>query len=309
MGRFVSKIVLIVFSSCVLAMNGCTNAGTNDGGSVTDGSMDGGPDSGIGDGGLDGGEDADGGIDGGQCTIGIDCPVEEMMDIPAGSFMMGCNIDTDDECLTDENPYHFVSVPMFKIDKFEVTAGNYKKCVEAGVCTAAKTGGFCNFDLSGMENHPINCVDWYQSAKYCMWARKHLPSEAEWEKAARSSDGRKYPWGNTGLDCEHAMQNATSCGNNGTATVGSNPKGVSPYGVMDMIGNVWEWVEDDYHLDYTDAPQNGSAWICTPERCNYRVLRGGSWMDYYTYYLRASSRLVSDPSYYNGLAGFRCSRR
>jgi formylglycine-generating enzyme required for sulfatase activity len=232
-----------------------------------------------------------------------------MCDVPAGDFWMGCNTAVDSECGTDENPYHKVTVPAFRIDKYEVTANDYKACNTASpsTCTTPNATQYCNWGVSGRESDPINCVDWNQAKAYCEWAGKRLPTEAEWEKAARGTDGRKYPWGNTGLDCDHAVMSVSPCYNSRTAVVGSKPSGISPYGAMDMIGNVWEWVEDDYHDTYTGAPTNGSAWIDTPRLSN-RPVRGGYWNTTYTAYLRSSERHVDAKTSRGNYGGFRCSR-
>jgi formylglycine-generating enzyme required for sulfatase activity len=234
----------------------------------------------------------------------------DMCDVPAGVFHMGCNSAVDSECQSNENPYHDVTTGAYKIDKYEVTVSQYAACNAASpsTCTAPKTGSGYNWGVSGRENHPINGVDWNQSKAYCAWAGKRLPSEAEWEKAARGPDGLKYPWGNTGLDCDHAVMSVSPCSNSNTAQVGSKPLGVSPYGAMDMIGNVYEWVEDDYHGTYNGAPTNGSAWVDSP-RGSDRVLHGGGWRDYYaySYYLRASYRYGFSPIYKDDIRGFRCA--
>lgn len=229
----------------------------------------------------------------------------DMCDVPASAFMMGCNSAVDTGCSSNEIPYHNVTVPAFKIDKYEVTASEYKACVTASGCTAGNTGNDCNYNKSGKENHPINCVDWTQAKAYCTWAGKRLPTEAEWEKAARGTDGRKYPWGNDALDCNRAVHSASPCYSPGTAVVGSKPTGASPYGAMDMAGNAWEWVEDWYHTTYTGAPTDGSAWL-TPTGTT-RVGRGGSWTSGSANYLRVSGR-GGGPTDWDIGSGFRCAK-
>jgi formylglycine-generating enzyme required for sulfatase activity len=220
--------------------------------------------------------------------------------------MMGCNSLEDTECYPDEKPYHSVSVPAFMIDKYAVTTGEYRRCMDAGVCTAPHSGSSCNHGVPDGDRHPINCVDWSQAKAYCAWAGKRLPTEAEWEKAARGTDGRKYPWGNDSLDCDHAVWNYSKCGNLGTAPVGSKPAGSSPYGAEDMIGNVWEWVEDWYHDGYAGAPSDGGAWLTPPG--TLRVVRGGSWLAASPIFLRVSYRSRDEPWVWSAYHGFRCAR-
>jgi len=273
-------------------------------------------------------EPTDGGFPDGGADAGAGCesvipPIADCQDyggnlgwmcnVPVGCFMMGCNGAVDLDCLDtyyDEYPYHPVTCTSeYKIDKFEVTVSQYTTCIDNdGGCSTPGQGDPCNWGISGRENHPINCVDWDQAWAYCKWVGKRLPSEAEWEKASRGVDGRKYPWGNTEIDCDHAVQNVTSCGITGTAIVGSKPLGVSPYGAMDMTGNVWEWVEDDWHDDYTGAPTDGSAWICNPTRCSSRVWRGGSWGNEHPDALRSSHRDWGVPTFSDCYNGFRCAQ-
>lgn len=207
-------------------------------------------------------------------------------EVPAGEFYMGCNEQVDSGCYYDEKPGRRVSVGAFKIDKTEVTVAAYRRCVNAGVCSSAGlTITFaCNWDKADHENHPINCVDWSQAQAYCQWAGKRLPSEAEWEKAARGTEGRVYPWGNAW------DRNRANVGGSGTVAVGSYPAEASPYGVLDMAGNVREWTADWYDSDH-----------------KYRVLRGGSWVDE-PWFARATNRGWVDPGYRFDFVGFRCAQ-
>ena len=244
------------------------------------------------------------GTDLGGCTTSCG----EMVTVTAGSFWQGCNAEVDDDCDSDEKPYHQVTVPAFEIDKYEVTVGLYGDCVGTGHCSVPDTGGYCNWGVSGREDHPVNCITWYQAGEYCAWAGKRLCSESEWEKASRGTDGREYPWGNVPATCEYAVMDdgGFGCGTVGTMAVGSKPGGASPYGAMDMSGNVWEWVEDDWHRSYNEAPTDGSTWMDNP-RASYRVRRGGSFEDD-DGYMPSSSRYYDDPVYSNGSIGARCCR-
>jgi serine/threonine protein kinase len=123
---------------------------------------------------------------------------KEMVLIPAGEFMMGCNETVDQQCYDHEKPSKEVYLDAFYIDKYEVTVAEYRRCGEAGKCSTQNLTPYdsCNWNKAGRTNHPINCVDWNQAQAYCEWAGKRLPTEAEWEKAARGTDGRVYPWGN-----------------------------------------------------------------------------------------------------------------
>ena len=229
--------------------------------------------------------------------------------IPAGSFWMGCNSAVDNDCDSDESPYHEVTLSGYYIDKTEVTVDDYADCVTAGACTAPSTASsYCNWEVSGKGNHPVNCVNWSQAGEYCTWAGKRLPTEAEWEKAARGTDGRKYPWGNEDATCEYAVMDdgtGNGCGTDSTWEVcGKSPAGDSPYGLCDMSGNVWEWVSDWYDSGYYTNSQasNPTGPVSGPTR----VRRGGG-VDS-AHYLRASFRHYYNPSDYNDYLGFRCVR-
>ena len=221
--------------------------------------------------------------------------------VPGGEFFMGCNERVDTECYEDEKPSRRVNVPSFRIDTTEVTVAAFGKCVDAGACVAPATGGNCNWGQSSRADHPINCVDWSQAEAFCRWSKKRLPTEAEWEKAARGTDGRKYTWGNEGFGSRKvaniADRNTTfewalkthDDGHAETSPAGAFPAGASPYGALDMIGNVWEWTADWYEAGKT------------------RSIRGGSWGDG-PRNARASARPRYAPGYRYANIGFRCAQ-
>jgi formylglycine-generating enzyme required for sulfatase activity len=179
----------------------------------------------------------------------------EMVAVPAGEFFLGCNEQIDRECYDDEKPGRRVFVAAFRIDKTEVTVAQYGRCVQAGGCSSPDTRSGCNYGTGGRDEHPVNCVDWQQADTYCRWAGKRLPTEAEWEKAARGRDGRIYPWGNQ-WDTSRA-----NVGSGGTVAVGSYASGASPYGALDMSGNVWEWTADWYDGEHKYRSGRGGSWV------------------------------------------------
>ena len=164
--------------------------------------------------------------------------------------------DVDTEADDEEKRQHrVVLLDAFWIDRTEVTKAQYQRCVEAGVCAAPSCSG------TGKGDHPVVCVSWRDASKYCAWAGRRLPTEAEWEKAARGTDGRKYPWGNQDvvgnllnfcdINCSNSWKEAAvNDGYAETAPVGTYLAGASPYGAWDMAGNVWEWVADWYDGTY-----------------------------------------------------------
>ena len=243
--------------------------------------------------------------DGSNCNSNGLCEKDGMVLIPAGSFWMGCNSTVDSDCYNDEKPYHKVTLSAYYIDKTEVTQGEYRKCVDAGECDTPS----CKWDPTGTPNRPVVCVDWNDATAYCAWAGKRLPTEAEWEKAARGTDGRKYPWGNQTATCEYAVMydgSHSGCGTGSTWDVCSkSPAGDSPYGLCDMSGNVWEWVSDWFGSGYySNSPSSNPT---GPDSGSSRVSRGGSF-DFYGVSLRASSRDYDTPSHGHADLGFRCSR-
>ena len=218
--------------------------------------------------------------------------------IPGGTFYMG-----SDAGGADEQPVHAVSVPAFEIMNTEVTVELYRQCVNDHACTQPHADSLCNWNLGGRDEHPVNCVDWHQAVDFCRWAGGRLPSEAEWEYAARGAgQDILYPWGDDLPSCDRA--NYTGCEDQ-TWTVCNTTTGNTSQGLCDMGGNVWEWVQDWYHDGYTGAPADGSAWESPSGE--YRVLRGGSW-HVLAGGLRTSYRSQAYPDAAFSYYGFRCAR-
>ena len=222
--------------------------------------------------------------------------------IPGGTFQMGSN-DGDN----DEKPVHSVTVSTFDIAATEVTVGQYRQCVDARVCSAPATDSiYCNWGKSDRENHPVNCVDWNQATTYAKWVGGRLPTEAEWEYAARSGGrNQKYPWGNQTATCGYAVmsEGGYGCGRDSTWPVCSKTTGNTAQGLCDMAGNVWEWVSDWFG-------SYGSGSVTNPTGSSsgsYRVIRGGSF-DYDARYVRAANRAIDDPGSRNFGLGFRPAR-
>jgi len=224
-------------------------------------------------------------------------PVAEMMvEIPAGEFTMGNDAGDD-----DEKPAHTVPLEAFEIDMFEVTNADFAKFVEeTGYQTGAEKAGEAGWRAyaEGKDNHPVVKVTWNDANAYCEWAGKRLPTEAEWEKAARGTDGRTYPWGN---DWDPAKANTKESGFRGTVAVGSFAEGASSYGVFDMAGNVWEWTADWYQA-YPD-----SAYQSEYFGEKFKVTRGGGWFQEEKL-VTTYNRSATDSSAANDDLGFRCAR-
>jgi formylglycine-generating enzyme required for sulfatase activity len=245
------------------------------------------------------------------------------------------------DALKDERPAHQVTLSPYCIDLTEVTVAQYKRCSDRGECKRAPRENewpnidaherkiydpLCNIrDPDGRANHPINCLDWELADAYCHAQNKRLPTEAEWEFATRGSDGRKYPWGDDaptrggrlnacgkecvawgkknqadGLDAMYPMDD----GFPNTAPVGSFPQGASPFGLEDVVGNVWEWVADWY------GPYGGGKETDPggPKTGTDRVIRGGAWNGSDPAWVKPTFRFKSDPSLRSHGIGVRCAK-
>ncbi len=237
--------------------------------------------------------------------------------VPAGPFWMGQ--DTVGE--QDERPRHRRTLGAFQIDRTEVTRGQYDRCIAAGACTSARPLDARFRDPA----QPIVGVSWFQSRAYCAWVGGRLPSEAEWEKAARGDDGRTFPWGEDYPNSALAWYGHEEDTGH-PSPVGTHPRGASPYGALDLAGNVWEWVEDPYDpyaYRHPEAPATCETALAAlrdlrdrhvrgftgsnplPDTCE-RVLRGGGW-NYGGDGLRSSNRVHHAPSFRLVMSGFRCA--
>ena len=223
-----------------------------------------------------------------------------MVYIPAGGFEMGLNNSSG-----DEQPVHTVNLDAFWMDQTEVTNAMYQKCVNAKVCEPPTST--YRFGDPQYEDFPVVYVDWNRAKAYCEWAGAQLPTEAQWEYAARGGlPQNTYPWGNDSPSCSLGAENGVNyyaCNKNGAIAVRSfKPNG---YGLYDMAGNVWEWVNDWYSSSYyTISPADDPV---GPDSGKYRVLRGGSWYSNVSY-LRVSYRLNFNPASASSDFGFRCAR-
>jgi formylglycine-generating enzyme required for sulfatase activity len=245
-------------------------------------------------------------------------PPPDMVRVPAGKFMMG-----SDAGGKTEKPAHEITFPRaFALDRTEVTAGDYQLCVKAGKCSASsvhgphvepadveKRGSLCTAVDPAKAHHPITCVDQAQAMAYCAFVSKRLPTEAEWEYAARGPDEREYPWGNDAASCERAnvaRNPGQGCGRpKGTQEVGLLTAGASPFGALDLAGNAWEWVADGWDPNaYSKGAQTDPRVAASGEKA---VLRGGSW-DFAAVTAKSTFRLPFDRTAGDLATGFRCAR-
>jgi len=240
--------------------------------------------------------------------------------VPAGEFLMGCSMDSTApvKCDGDAQPIHAVYVDAFYIDKTEVTNAQYIACVSAGACLSPldQTPKHASiYTDPALANHPVVYIDRQRAGTYCQWAGRRLPTEAEWEKAARGTDRRLFPWGNQTPTCDLANnvfiyfddygQRERHCVG-GTTPVGSYPQGASPYGALDMVGNVREWVSDLYvRWYYGSSPYYNPKGGTIDDKSS--PVRGGSWNDNYDHgnsWVRMDEADVALVQ----LIGFRCAR-
>lgn len=224
-----------------------------------------------------------------------------MVLVPAGEFNMGSNNGD-----SSERPVHQVYLDAFYIDKYEVTNAHYQACVAAGGCqydewsmghSLTRSNYYAN---PKYNDYPVVNVYWEEAKTYCEWRGARLPTEAEWEKAARGTDGRTYPWGE-GISCSYA--NYSDCKGD-TTEVGSYLKGESPYGVYDMAGNVWEWVNDVYDENYYQNSSHTNP-LGPTSSSSLHVLRGGAW---FSSDVRSANRDIHLASGWPNYYGFRCAR-
>lgn len=218
----------------------------------------------------------------------------EMVVVPAGEFWMGTEDGND-----DDKPRHRVDLDTYYIDRHEITNALYQRFTDAANRPAPR---FRNHSHLNGASQPVVGVSWDDAGAYCRWVGKRLPTEAEWEKAARGEDGRTYPWGDR---WDSGRANSKESQWNRPAPVGSYPSGVSPYGAYDMAGNVWEWVADWYAKDYYErSPRRNPQ---GPATGSWKILRGGAW-GYLPSLLRTTARLSIMPDLRNTVVGFRCAK-
>ena len=225
--------------------------------------------------------------------------------VPAGPFVRGSTPD-DPRAFDDESPQRTLELDAFRMAQTETTNRDYAGCVAAGACRAPQSDGSSTraryYGMDEFAEFPVVNVTWEDAADFCQWAGGRLPTEAEWEKAARGTNGTVYPWGDTAPTC--TLANFNHCVGD-TAAAGAHPQGASPYGALDMAGNVWEWVADWYDEDYyANAPAANPP---GPSGGEGRVFRGGAWDDEAGLLRGAYRDAYLDRSFSLALVGFRCA--
>ncbi len=239
------------------------------------------------------------------CCVAGRASAQEMVRIPGGSVKLGSKRGDP-----DERPVHRVKLRAFLMDRQEVIQAHYRRCVSSGGCTVAR-----KYEGQIGPQLPVIGVTWRQAAAYCRWAGKRLPTEAEWERAARGPLGREYPWGEE-ADCRRAnygnFAGAGPCAGinpGGITPVGQRPTGRTPEGVEDLAGNVWEWVQDDYAPYPKGKGGKGrkAARKGKGEGAAKKVVRGGSCCSYFVL-PRGANRLAFPPGYRDRDLGFRCAK-
>lgn len=227
--------------------------------------------------------------------------------IPAGPFMMGSPSGIGS---ADEEPLHEVTLLAYYIDRYEVTNAEWNVCVTGGGCmppansSSATRSGYYNDPT--YNDYPVIWIDWNQAAAYCNWMNKRLPTEAEWEKAARgSADARTYPWGEAAPTC--TLENDNYCVGDTAAVGATSPGGDSPYTVAELAGNVAEWVADWYAADFYSSCASGCSNPTGPVNGTTRVVRGGCW-GCPTIDSRNARRTDFDPLTQRNDVGLRCAR-
>jgi len=234
----------------------------------------------------------------------------EWVAVPGGEYWMG------DDGLPESSPEHLVSLPAFEMTRTEITLSQYEACVMYSGCDEVpheESIGIVPACNSGDGDHPANCVTFDNAMYFCNWVGGTVPSEAQWEYAARDLGASVlYPWGDWPATCDWAVM-ATSplypgwgCGAGETLPVCFIPGGNTAQGLCDMAGSVWEWTRDSWHDDYTGAPDDGSVWGGDP--LANRVLRGGGFTNMDPLYLRSAFRYEFNSSLVSAALGFRCVR-
>jgi formylglycine-generating enzyme required for sulfatase activity len=218
--------------------------------------------------------------------------------------LSGGTFDMGSDSAANSQPVHAVTLPDFEMTRSEITVAEFTACMDDGACTAPGSwAAGCYWATQGFEGFPVNCVSHDQAVAFCAWSGGRLPSEAEWEYAARSQGtASTFPWGNEPTSCDLAITNldGDGCGTGNAWPVCSKTAGNTAQGLCDMVGNLFEWTLDGWHGSYQGAPSDGSAWTGSN-----RVVRGGSFLGGWT----ATQRGVYfGTTYQNTFIGFRCAR-